>query len=303
MFPHAARNMAAFDPFLSETGLQNGIDWPFIDWGYVEEKTDINLAMNLHLLQAYRAFLQWGDVLGESGPASDVRTKEARLSLALSQHIEARMQRGASALGYHSAVLALASNAVPATQRAECIAFIKQHILSCFPNNPEAPRLSDPSANHQQLITPYFAHYAFEVLIRAGEMAFVQDQYRTSWGWMLGKESGTWLEVFDERWSHCHQWSGCPTWQLSRFCLGLTPNFLHEPHHYEFSLFPGDLQKAEGRLPISGTAESISVKWERIEGKIKYHVSTPVPITISGIPGQEGTLQVRSSWSGKVSGF
>jgi hypothetical protein len=117
---------------------------------------------------------------------------------------------------------------------------------------------------------------------------------------MLEKESGTWLEVFDERWSHSHQWSGCPTWQLSRYSLGLTPNALHAPHHYEFSLFPGDLQKVEGRLPIPGTGEVLTIQWERLEGEIHYQLSTPLPITIAGIPGHEGTLQVSSSWKGMI---
>jgi hypothetical protein len=300
MLPHAVRNLEAFDPFLSDEGLQNGIEWPFIDWGFIAEEGAINLPMNLHLLQAYRAFLEWCELLGQSAPANDFRTKEETLGRALSKHVAAGMQPGHSGLGYHSAVLALASDVVPVTRRHECVDFIKAHILGCFPNNPEAPRLSDPSANHEQLITPYFAHYAFDVLIHEGEMSFVLDQYRKSWGWMLEKESGTWLEVFDERWSHSHQWSGCPTWQLSRYSLGLTPNALHAPHHYEFSLFPGDLQKVEGRLPIPGTGEVLTIQWERLEGEIHYQLSTPLPITIAGIPGHEGTLQVSSSWKGMI---
>ena len=33
----------------------------------------------------------------------------------------------------------------------------------------------------------------------------------------------TWLEVFDNRWEVVHSWGGCPTWQMSKFLLGLCP--------------------------------------------------------------------------------
>ncbi|MFA5814531.1 MAG: hypothetical protein WC865_02810 [Bacteroidales bacterium] len=104
---------------------------------------------------------------------------------------------------------------IPAAYQPEAVAYIKKHILNCFPNNPSAPRLSDPAANNPQLITPYFSHFAFEVLIEQGEINFVLDQYRKCWGWALEDDRTTWIEVFDTRWSNCHQWAGSPTWQLS----------------------------------------------------------------------------------------
>ncbi|MFA7343826.1 MAG: hypothetical protein WC003_05935 [Terrimicrobiaceae bacterium] len=71
--PRGGRNLAAFDPFLAEDGLRDGIDWPFIDWGFLKEEGAI-------------------------------------------------------------------------------IRYLKAHILDCFPNNPLAPRLSDPDANNSRLI-------------------------------------------------------------------------------------------------------------------------------------------------------
>ena len=51
------------------------------------------------------------------------------------------------------------------------------------------------------------------MLFESGEADFVLDQYRACWGWALGEGRTTWVEVFDTRWTHCHQWAGAPTWQ------------------------------------------------------------------------------------------
>jgi len=42
---------------------------------------------------------------------------------------------------------------------------------------------------------------------------------------MLDQGASTWWEVFDDLWSRCHLWSSAPTWQMSRYLLGLSPRF------------------------------------------------------------------------------
>ena len=66
--------------------------------------------------------------------------------------------------------------------------------------------------------------------------------------WKRGRT--TWVEVFDTRWSHCHQWSGAPTWQLSRYVLGLDPRFDRAINSFDLILHPGSLQQANGRIPL-----------------------------------------------------
>jgi alpha-L-rhamnosidase len=52
------------------------------------------------------------------------------------------------------------------------------------------------------------------------------------------------MEVFDTRWSHCHPWAGCPTWQMSRYLLGLHPRLDRGPGQFDFRLEPGSLARA-----------------------------------------------------------
>ncbi|MFP3822224.1 hypothetical protein SB658_26385, partial [Bacillus sp. SIMBA_008] len=77
--------------------------------------------------------------------------------------------------------------------------------------------------------TPYFTNYSIPVLLDAGLGETVRNLWREGWGWMLTSGATTWWEVFDDRWSRCHAWSGAPTWQLSRFTLGLRPTSVVEP--------------------------------------------------------------------------
>jgi hypothetical protein len=183
-------------------------------------------------------------------------------------------------IGYHRAVLGLRLGFFKGPQEQAAVDFIRAHILRCFPNELAAPRLSDPAASNPRLITPYFAHYALPLLIERSQMDFVLDQFRRCWGWALEDDRTTWLEVFDTRWSHCHQWAGCPTWQLSRYVLGLQPRADLGERHFFLVLAPGSLQRAQGRLPLPNTDQVIDINWRRTAEGLRYRLETPLPITL-----------------------
>ncbi len=121
-------------------------------------------------------------------------------------------------------------------------------------------------------------------------MAFALDQYRACWGWMLDGGYTTWLEVFDTRWSHCHQWAGCPTWQLSRYALGLRTRFDLGDNHFEFCLHPGALEWARGKLPTPNGP--VEIEWKRNGETVEYTLHPGMPITVSGLPGQDAGLSI-----------
>jgi hypothetical protein len=200
-----------------------------------------------------------------------------------------------NSIGYHKAVLAAQLGIFNASEKKQVVTYLKQHILNCFPNNPDAPRLSDPGNNNAQIITPYFAYYAFPVLIENGEIEFVLEQYRKCWGWALEDNRTTWLEVFDPRWSHCHQWSGSPTWQLSKYILGLSPRFDERRSLYEFSFVKSSLSTAHGKIPINGTGNFIDVRWKKQGEKVVYSISTQQPVWIRINNGESRNKVVKVS--------
>ena len=281
LFPAAERNMAAFEKFVTKDGLMDGLGWVFVDWGYKRNLGLADMAYNFHFLATLRDMIRWCQLLGRNERIHQYKEHEKNITDVVSSWIRENIslgQAGWRQIGYHCAVLGLRLGMFDEQVESDCVEFIKQHILSCFPNDPTAPRNSDPSLSESRLITPYFAHYAFPPLIERGHMDFVLDQYRKCWGWALEEGRTTWIEVFDTRWSHCHQWAGCPTWQLSRYILGLQKRYDLGAHHFSFSLFPGSLKEAEGNIPLPGAEGVISIKWSRKADGIHFSLITPVPI-------------------------
>ena len=301
LYPVAIANIRCFDSDLCEDGLcMNPARWNFIDWGYRGSSTgftdkndhyvEMDPALSLFYLKALQALVCWADLLGKTEDMEQWRYEEQAFrakAKKFTDHIDGNPGDW-KAVGYHTAALALSSGLLERPDQKEaCIAYIKQHILSCFPNVYNAPRLYDTTVENSQLITPFFAHHVFPALIEAGEMQFVLDQIRSCWGWMLDAGLTTWLEVFDKRWSHCHQWSGCPTWILSRYVLGLHPRFDLGKNHYMLNLRPGDLTEASGVIPVPYTEEQVAVSWKRQDGWIDWRVKNSTPLWLhikSGVP-------------------
>jgi hypothetical protein len=292
MYPYALRNLVAFEKYVTKDGLTDGAGWAFVDWGYVRNEGPADIACNLHFLSALRAFSRWCAILNRPDDAVKYRKIEEQIASIVTTYLRDKLSKGEAgwqAIGYHTAVLSLRLGLIDPAHQADCIRYVKSHILNCFPNNPGAPRLSAPDTNSRQLITPYFAHYALAVLIEHGEMDFVLEQYRKCWGWALEGERTTWLEVFDPRWSHCHQWAGCPTWQLSRYVLGLHSRFDVERNRFELRLQPGSLTHASGKLPLPDGKGVVAIDWRRSDKGITYRIATDAPISVdlpSKSPGQ-----------------
>lgn len=301
MFPCAEKNLAAFQAH-RQAGLVGQVPgtWTFIDWGYVPPAEGPDLALNLHYLLALRGMRQWAQAVRPDQCDSYTRLAE-ETSAALRPRFESvRDTEGFNRLGYHATALAFHAGLWSRDQERPALEALKRHMRNCFPNNPEAPRLSNPAVQSRQLITPYFAHYAFPPLIERGEMDFVLGQYRTCWGYALEEGRTTMIEVFDPNWSHCHQWACCPTWQLSRYVLGLHPRFDLGRNHYQVRLEPGSLRGAQGVVPIIGGDKGIEVRWTRQgEGDraaIAWEVTAPEPITLHLGPEAVEVVEGRGSW-------
>jgi len=284
----ARRNMEGIRAFWQTDGLHAVAGWNFVDWGYRTEEGPVDTAANLHYLWSLRCMVAWAQALGRD--ASPWEAQAGELSALLQDRITAKRKAGGwDQVGFHCTTLAMRLGLV--SEEEAGLDFIARHWNRCFPNDPSAPRNDDPFGFEARLITPYFAHYVMPLFIERGRMDFVLEQFRRCWGgYMLADGRTTWIEVFDTRWSHCHQWSGCPTWQLSRYLLGLHPRFDLGAAHYDFRLEPGSLPRAAGRLPHP-QGGWIDVSWQREQAGIRCRVSTPAPMQLRFPDGRTLTVQ------------
>lgn len=306
LYPAAEKNMEAFSKFLGKDGIDKGAGWAFIDWGYIANNGPTDMGMNLHYYSALQSMEKWAQTIGKTNDVIKYHQLTQKCSDIITAYFNTNKTTSGydfEQIGYHRTVLGIITGFIPMEYQKQAVSFIKKHILNCFPNNPDAPRLSGTRANNAQLITPYFAHYAFPLLIKNGEIDFVLDQYRKCWGWALEDDRTTWLEVFDTRWSHCHQWSGCPTWQLSHYVLGLESRFDIQKNCFDFDLKTGSLEKAEGDIPLP-SGNTVHIKWRKSSGNIYYEVSTKEPITINiskeSLASKKGVFEVNNTISFKM---
>jgi hypothetical protein len=297
LYSSTEKNIDALQKYMTNDGISYDAGWAFIDWGYIPNEGKSDMGLNLHYYCALQDMMKWSEAMNKKENVKTYRQLLQKMAEIISGYFS-RFKTSSGfdwdKIGYHRTVLGLKYGFIEKINHKSAIEYIKKHILNCFPNNLSAPRLSDPGSNNPQLITPYFAHYVFPLLIENGEMDFVLDQYRKCWGWALEDDHTTWLEVFDTRWSHCHQWSGCPTWQLFRYVLGLHPMFDKEQNLFDFKFYPGSLNYTEGKIPLTD-GKQIYIYWHRQNKKIEYEIKTPVPIQIN-FPKMKGL-----SRTGKVS--
>ncbi len=67
LFPAAERNIAAFERLLTPNGVTDDIGWGFVDWGYVRNQGEVDVAVNMHFLAAVRDMVRWCQALGDPG--------------------------------------------------------------------------------------------------------------------------------------------------------------------------------------------------------------------------------------------
>lgn len=246
--PAAARNAAAFRARLGPTGIEGPLPWPFVDWGAADD----DLSISLLALDGLDASARWlrevkhRDVAAVEDAAAALRGTLTRRS-------------SAEPLGYHAAALALRTGVLSASAEPAAVQLVLDHLDSCFPLDPAGPRLSSHLATGVRFATPYFLHFSLVELARRGRAHEVLERIEQLYGWLLDQGATTWWENFDPRWSRCHQWSGTPTWLLSRMLLGL---WVEADGGLRLELLAGGRTGASGRLPLPGGGE-VEVSWRR----------------------------------------
>ena len=280
--PAAARNAAAFIARIGPAGIEGPLPWPFVDWG--AEGGD--LPISLLALDGLEASARWLERVGH-GEAGAVR----RGATALRDVVEPRCAAGP--LGYHAASLALRARAVTGAVEEAAVRAVLDHLRTCFPVDPTAPRLSSHLVTGSRFVTPYFLHFSLVEVARRGHGAEVLERVEQLYGWMLEQGATTWWENFDPRWSRCHQWSGTPTWLLSRLLLGM---WVEEDGGLRVDLHRAGLPRASGRLPLPGRG-SVDVSWEAGPDGIRWQATASRRVEIRegrrshlAEPGQPVTL-------------
>lgn len=145
-------------------------------------------------------------------------------------------------------------------------------------------------------MSPAFSFYIFDGLYKAGLADVAEDAFREGWGWFLTQGCQTAPEFFRLTASLCHAWSACPTYYLSRYCVGI---FFDASSNFKtITLDPQagpDLDYAHGIFPHP--LGKVEAKWTRRDnGRIVYDfILVPAGCdVIFSVPEQSGTIKILS---------
>ncbi len=269
----ARANINALAALVTPDG-DNQWPWPFVDWGYHPNPANydpIDAPAVLHFIIAIQVWQKWLGILGKKSETKNWISLEETLSKAVRKKINSQPGQ------YHTEVLASLAGLIETESAAPTIV---KFLTSNFPYTPSEKRLRSPGELEKDIATPYFTNYSIPVLLHAGKGEMVADIWKRKWGWLLNNGATTWWEVFDDRWSHCHYWSSAPTWQLSRFGLGLHPKLDVDGSTVELRVNSFGLTKLSGRihLPVSGWAE---VEWAiEDDGRMAYSIHIERALTL-----------------------
>ncbi len=311
LFQAAEKNLKGFENNLLKDIVDLEFGWIFIDWGCSQDTKEAGLALRIFYYIALKNMCKWCEILAKNPEKYlknlrkiekiikekikpvlytkkvvedgnlPVKNRNSNMERRCSQHLnswEIKDSENWESIGYHSVALALSCDIISSENKASAINYLKSYILNCFPNNPDAPKLTNPGVLTNNFITPYFSYFVFPALIENGEIDFVLEQYKSCWGWILNQGLSTISEVFDLNWSHAHVWGASPTAQLSQYVLGLKPCYEKGYRHFNFSLFTGNLKNAKGSFPFPFENKVIKIEWQKTENGIEYKLETPVPI-------------------------
>lgn len=297
LHPAARRNLRAFTAHLGADGLLvpgQPEGWSFVDWGYAPKPDTPLIPQNALLLDALRAMAKWSERVGASKDHAEALEHADAVRGGLRRWLEVELGKGGwDGIGYHEAVFLARSGIVAEDERDAALDRIARWIQGCFPNDSRAPRLGSPSTHGDRFLTPFFLHFVLPGFAEGGWMDFALSQFRSAWGWALERSSGTLLEVFDPNWSHCHQWSSCPTWMMSRYLLGLNPRYDLGRRTFDLGVADCLVPEARGVVPLPGEDAAARIAWTREDGMLDFRIECAVPIRLRLLGQSEDPAEVR----------
>lgn len=255
----ARANVEAIVRLVHDDG-SHALPWNFVDWGYTTPADGPDLAVITHAILGLQSWRLWQNLLG----------------IPVSVHVTEKLDRlahlvgagAAHSISYHALTLASIAGLVSPGFAADGVL---AHLELGFPFNREGKRLRDPTQASQAVVTPYFTNYSIPLLLERGMGVKVLDLWKRGWGWMLEHGATTWWEVFDDRWSQCHYWSGSPTWQMSKHVLGVRSALSAAGTTPTLRVNSLGLTSAQGRVFIP-TIGFVDARWTRTDEELIWEV-------------------------------
>jgi len=260
-------------------GLVSINTWNMLDWAPMDTPSDAIAVthQNAWYVESLRRSGRLASILGKKADAK----KWLGMAGEVKEAINKRLWDGKSKAyidcirgdGTRSPVISQQTNTV--IFLCDCATPNRRQIIKNY--------IATAPANFVKTGSPFMMFFTFEALAKAGDFKEILNLSRKYWGFMLDNGATTCWETFqglypDGRWtrSHCHAWSAAPTYFLSTYQLGITPE---EPGFRKAMIAPepAGLKWVRGSMPTP--YGRIKVAWRNQRGIFKIEVLLPADVS------------------------
>ena len=262
-----------FDGFFTTHEAKNNLltnvpHWVFIDWAPVEKRGAIT-ALNAFYYQALRDAAEQFRIGGDAAAAKKYDSKADAVKKAMNEYLW-NPERGAYADCY-----ADGERCKTVSRQANSLAVL----YDIAPAEKQASIMKimmDPASDIVREGSPYFSHYVVEAMRHAGADEEAM-KYTSRWAEMLDWGATTFWEVWNTGSSLAHGWSAEPTYDLSKYVLGVYPA---APGFAKVAIEPprvggADIKFASGVVPTPHG--DITVDWRRGDKPASFTQTVAIP--------------------------
>ena len=289
LYPGIERALNWFSHFIDADGLLNNPPhWIFVDWAEVDKRGQ-SAALNAQYARALEMSAELIEMVGLSGRADDLRAQSEAVKAAVNRYlwdetrgvyVDSRVDGVQSRrVSQQSNSLCLAYAVAPKDRQARALRYVtdpaRVKLTASIPDL-ETPPVFDEE-HDVVLAQPFCSHHLHRGMAESGRVDLLLENIRQHWGAMIEAGSTTIWELWNPFASQCHAWSTTPTFDLSRYVLGISPlaegfaQVLIAPQ-------PGDLSWARGRFPTPHG--EIDLSWQRKNQQFALFVTAPEAVAL-----------------------
>ncbi len=276
-FPVIQRILGWFEKYVSGKGLlENLPHWIFIDWADVDKRGAVTVcnAQYAHCLQL-SADLARG--LGYINLAEKYTKRALQISAAINRLLwDNERQVYADCLingkrsrriSQHSNAAMIAFKFAPGKYRPAILNYITDPDRVRLTSIGSMGTVSDGAFDEEKHVVraqPFYAHFLHRALAVEGRYRQLNDHIRRYWSAMADSDYGTFYEMWqvEPMTSFCHGFSATPSYDLSRYILGIYPDhdkkglYIIEPHRGGLNWARGSFPTPEGAIRVDWTLDA-----------------------------------------------
>jgi len=290
-FPVIQRILSWFFKFLSNDGLVEDLPhWLFVDWAELDKRGAVTVC-NAQLAHSLRLAARMAAKLGFARPEKQYNRIAARIQSALNRLLWDEQRqiyvdclyngKRSQRVSQHSNAAMIAFALAPSERYKAVLDYICDDSRTKLTSIGSVGLINDgvfDTAHDVVRVQPFYAHFLHRALAMAGRYTELIHHIRDNWADMADSAYGTFYEMWqiEPMTSFCHGFSATPTYDLSRYILGICPT--ETPGRFIVDVHRGGLDWARGAFPAP--AGNLEVNWTFQHNVLNLDIYVPAGLSV-----------------------